>query len=136
MIQNATEFLELRKSKDQEDYLRASNEEAPLSVWYEVLNLYPEMAFWVAQNKTIQYEILEKLAVHPEANVRSMVSMKNKLDESLLMVLSADPDESIRMNVARHKRATRNVLNQLLNDPWHEVSKVVKARLASEGFSS
>lgn len=136
MIASSSEFLKLRKSENQEDCWRASNEEALLSVWHEVLNLYPEMAFWVAQNKTIQFEILEKLALHPQSEVRAMVAMKNKLDENLLLLLSRDPDESIRMSVARHKRATRNVLNQLLNDPWLEISKLAKARVASESFDS
>ena len=136
MIQSATEFIELRTSENQQEYSRASSDEAPLAVWYDVLNLYPEMAFWVAQNKTIPYEVLEKLALHPEARVRSMVAMKNKLEEKLLIVLSSDSEESVRMHVARHKKATRNVLNQLLNDSWPEIVKLVKTRLATENFNS
>lgn len=132
MIESASEFFELRLSEDPEKYFRASHEEASLSVWREVLNTYPEMAVWVAQNKTIQYEILEQLALHPDARVRGMVAMKNKLEENMLMLLSQDSEESIRMTVARHKRTTKKILNQLLNDSWSEISSFVKARLASE----
>lgn len=136
MIQSATEFIELRTSENLQEYLRASSDEAPLAVWYDILNLYPEMAFWVAQNKTVQYEVLEKLALHPDVRVRSMVAMKNKLEEKLLMVLSTDSEESVRMSVARHKKATKNVFNQLLNDSWPEIVKLVETRLATENFNS
>ncbi len=92
------------------------------------------MAFWVAQNKTVPYEVLEILANHNDADVRSMVACKNKLKEALLLKLASDQDDSVRMSVARHKKATVDVLNQLTDDSWDEISIVASARIKSGSY--
>jgi hypothetical protein len=131
MISSAEEFVQLRRSEDQEEYSRSSQEEASIEVWNAVLENYPDMAFWVAQNKTVPYEILEVLASHTDSRVRSMVASKNKLKEALLLKLASDQDDSVRMSVARHKKATVDVLNQLTNDRWEEISIVALERIKS-----
>jgi hypothetical protein len=131
MISSAEEFVQLRRSEDQEEYSRSSQEEASIEVWSAVLDNYPDMAFWVAQNKTVPYEILEVLASHSDGRVRSMVASKNKLKEALLLKLASDKDDSVRMSVARHKKATVDVLNQLKNDSWEEISIVALERIKS-----
>lgn len=64
MIESAEECVRLRTSDNQEDYLRAAHDEASVTVWYEVTENCPDMAFWIAQNKTVPYELLELLAGH------------------------------------------------------------------------
>jgi hypothetical protein len=59
-----------------------------------------------------------------------MVASKNKLEESLLMKLAADPDESVRMSIARHKKATATVLKQLASDSWSEIANLAAERIA------
>lgn len=113
MITSAEEFVRLRTSEDPEDYQRSAHEEAEISVWQSVLDAYPEMAFWVAQNKTIQYEILESLSSHQDSKVRHMVASKGKLREPLLIALSQDSDGAVRQRVAMHKKATLRVLRSL-----------------------
>jgi hypothetical protein len=92
------------------------------------------MAFWVAHNKTIPYEILEVLARSRESRVRAMVAMKGKLKEALLLKMASDPDDSVRMLIARHKNATRKVLEKLQKDEWSEISNLVKERLQFQDF--
>jgi hypothetical protein len=131
MIETVAEFVRLRNSEIGGEYYRAAHDEAPLDVWWGVLNNHPDMAFWVAQNKTVPYEILEHLSEHNDSRVRTMVSSKNKLEEPLLLKLALDSDDAIRMNIARHKKATARVLGLFRQDCWEEVSKVADERVQS-----
>jgi hypothetical protein len=134
MIETASEFHRLRTSHSSLEYQRAAQEEAPLKVWQEVLKQYPDMAIWVAHNKTVPLEILEQLATHPNQHVRSAVATKNKLQEPLLLQLATDSDETVRMGVARHKNATELVLTRLVDDSWSEISQLARARIAIGQF--
>ena len=129
MIESAEEFVRLRASEKQEEYFRGAHYEAPVTVRYEVIENYPDMAFWVAHNKTVPYELLELLADHSEDRVRSMVASKNKLKEPLLIKLASDTSDSVRMTVARHKKATLAVLELLTSDAWGEIVKLALERI-------
>ena len=129
MIETAEEFVRLRNSENQEDYSRAAHEEASVEVWKEIVISYPDMAFWVAQNKTVPYELLELLAEHKDDRVRSMVASKNKLKEPLLLKLSSDLNDSVRMSVARHKNSTAVILKQLISDSWADVASLASERI-------
>lgn len=76
MIDSPEEFRRLRESEDPEAYLRAAHEEAPLEVWLEVIRRWPDMRFWVAQNKTVPLSVLEILVRDPDERVRDMVLRK------------------------------------------------------------
>jgi hypothetical protein len=43
-------------------------------VWLGVIRDYPDMRFWVAQNKTVPVSILGVLAADDDQRVRSMVA--------------------------------------------------------------
>lgn len=131
MIHSAEEFVRLRSSHDAEDYGRAATEEAPLGVWFDVIDRFPEFKEWVAHNKTVPFEVLEVLATDPDQNVRFMVATKNKLSPGLLETLAFDRDPSVRLRVATHKRASRALLERMRSDSWAEVRAVAAARLAS-----
>lgn len=130
-INSADEFLRLRFSDDPADYRRAADEEAPLPVWREIVAGHPEARFWVAQNKTVPLEILEILAVDPDARVRHAVAMKRKLTPGMLARLASDGDESIRMRVAMHRNTATETLESLRNDPWDRVREIVDERLST-----
>ncbi len=134
MIESAEEFVRLRNSEIQEEYSRAAHDQATIDVWKEVIATYPDMAFWVAHNKTVPYELLELLSEHSESRVRSMVASKNKLREPLLLKLATDEDDSVRMAVARHKKATLAVLEKFADDPWDEIVTLASERIESGGF--
>jgi len=128
MIKSAEEFKRLRESEVPEECNRAAHEEADIQVWNDVLENYPELAFWVAQNKSVPIEILEKLAKHPDSNVRDMVARKRKIPESLMIILATDVDESVRHALANNGKVTEKVLNILVNDSW----QVVRERAAEK----
>lgn len=129
MIKNATEFLELRTSGRQVDYLRSANDPAELQVWLEILENFPDMKVWVARNKTIPAEILEMLAKDPDSMVRHAVAMKNKLPPHLMLLLATDVDDSVRERIVYNKNVGENVLRILANDPSESVSLVARDRL-------
>lgn len=96
MISSAQEFKRLRESDIQAEYSRAANEEASIETWLEVLDQYPDLAFWVAQNKTIPIEVLQLLADYQDLNVRNMVARKRKIDTVIFNKLKDDPDTAVR----------------------------------------
>lgn len=122
MITSCEEFIRLRNSLRQEDYRRASNDEASISVWNELIDLYPEMREWVAHNKTVPIEILEILAFDVSSSVRAIVAGKRKLSEDLFEILSLDSNESVRLQLARNKKAPKFVLERLSVDSSFLVS--------------
>jgi hypothetical protein len=76
MIESADEFRRLRESEIPDEYRRAAHDEAPVEVWLEVIRRWPDMRFWVAQNKTVPVSILEILVNDPDEKVRDMVLRK------------------------------------------------------------
>ncbi len=56
MINSADDFVRLRCSEDRNEYERAAWDEAPLEVWLDVIERFPDMRFWVACNKTVPME--------------------------------------------------------------------------------
>ena len=64
--------------------------------WKEVLTKYPDLAFWVAQNKTIPLEILYTLSDNENVDVRCMVARKRKIDDIIFNILKEDSNESVR----------------------------------------
>lgn len=131
MIESAAEFERLRRSSNPDDYRRAAKEEAAsVEIWHEIIEHYPEMRLWVAQNKTVPLNILEVLAQDADNRVRLMVSMKRKITSDILEMMAADTDESIRLRVARHRRTPEAVLERLAHDPWRQVREAARERLS------
>lgn len=76
MIETAEDFVRLRTSENPDEYYRAAHEEAATATWLDVIERYPHMRFWVAQNKTVPLEVLEVLRHDDDERVRSMVRCK------------------------------------------------------------
>ena len=131
MIKTAEEFKKLRESEIPEEYHRASNEEAEVHVWGEVIEKYKEMAIWVAQNKTVPVAILKELATHEDPNVRCMVARKRKLPESTMLLLAKDSDESVRNGLVNNGKVTKSVLRVLVTDSWDVISERASQKLTA-----
>jgi hypothetical protein len=129
MITNAEEFVALRESSSQDEYLRAARETAPVAVWRDVIARFPHMRKWVAVNKTVPVEILEILAKDDDADVRVFVAMKNSLPLHLMVLLSRDQAEGVRQRIACNKRAPVDVLKGLCSDPCDLVSAAALERM-------
>lgn len=128
MIASAEEFVELRRSGRQEEYSRAAQDNAPREVWLEVIQRFPDMRFWVAQNKTVPVEVLAVLARDPDPRVREMVAMKNKLTDDLFALLATDQDHSVRARLAHNKKIPPEILRCLAGDQSQIVSAAARAR--------
>lgn len=129
MIHSAEEFLRLRQNDDSDEYQRASSDEAPLRVWFSVIEQFPELRSWVAHNKTIPLEVLELLASDPDAGVRATVASKRKLSSALQALLCADADASVRERLACNAKCEPDILRQLALDPETFVQSAAIRRL-------
>ena len=130
MIESAEEFVRLRCSEQMEEYVRAAHEDAPLEVWLEVIERYPDMKPWVVHNKTVPLSILELLSHAPDPNVRWSVAMKRKAGRAILERLAADPDASVRVSVASNRKTPLDVVERLTADPDYWVAESARERLA------
>lgn len=130
LITSAEEFVRLRTSQDPAEYRRAAIEDAPPTVWQEVLDRFPEYRRWVAHNKTVPIEILQILAKDPDPQVRWFVAAKNRLTPDLLEKLAHDSDESVRRRVVRHKRLPIELLESLRSDPSEGIRLIATERLS------
>ena len=129
MITSAEEFVRLRLSESAEDYGRAGSEDAPASVWLDVVARFPEMREWVAHNKTVPLDILESLARDEDARVRAGVAAKRKLSVALFERLSRDNDEAVRHQLACNAKAPEHVMQHLSVDPVELVRNAALKRL-------
>ena len=132
MIESAEEFVRLRSSTEPDLYHRAAHETAHDTVWRDVITHFPDMRFWVAQNKTVPIAILQLLAKDRDPKVRTMVARKRKIGPDILRLLAADEDDAVRMSVARHPKTPLDVLQALARDSWSEIADVAQSCL-SEG---
>jgi hypothetical protein len=131
MMDSAEEFVKLRTSARQEDYLRAANDNAPLEVWTDVIERFPQMREWVAHNKTVPVSVLRILASDPNPRVRFAVAMKNKLPGDLMALLAGDAESEVRQRIACNKNVSLDVLKRLATDQSEVVSSSARRRLQS-----
>ena len=130
MISSAEEFISLRSSDDPTNNRRATAESAHVDVWLDVVSRYPDMKFWVAQNKTVPLIVLKVLARDEDARVRSLVAMKGSLSNELFLILSNDHDGSVRQRIAYNKKTPYDVLEFLSHDREELVAGPARERLA------
>ena len=129
MIASADEFVPLRRSEHQEDYLRAANDTASPNVWLEIIRRFSDMRIWVAHNKTVPIEILSVLAHDPNPDIRVAVAMKNKLSDELFRLLANDTNNLVRERIAYNKKTPPGILRALANDSCESISAQSRERL-------
>lgn len=129
MIDSAEEFIRLRDSHEKSEYDRSALEEASSDVWHEVLDKYPEYGKWVAYNKTVPLEILDRLCGF-DVGARRSVALKRKLSVEIFERLCMDEDEIVRCNLAVNKKVPVHVLNILKLDEDKDVRDAAEHNLA------
>jgi hypothetical protein len=122
VITSAEEFVALRTSSIKSEYDRAATEEAPFSVWREVIKNYPDYRRWVAQNKSVPLEILEELCQF-DSTIRQFVAAKRKLSLAMFEALSQDESYVVRIAIAANKKAPVEILERLHGDKNKHVSR-------------
>ena len=125
MIRSAEEFVALRDSAIKAEYDRSAMEEAPVAVWREVIERFPDHRRWVAHNKTVPVEILEVLCDF-DASTRWFVARKRKLCSALFERLSQDNDSDVRLAICTNKKTPLEILQRLVQDGNEDVARVAK----------
>lgn len=136
MIRTAEEFKKLRESEIQEEYHRAANDEASIEVWTEVISRYPDLAFWVAQNKTVPLEVLYSLADNENVEVRCMVARKRKIDNRIFDKLKEDHDESVRHALICNTKLSIEVKQQIKTSDSEWLEQELKEKVANNGYKA
>jgi hypothetical protein len=130
VITSAEEFVALRSSEIKAEYDRAAMEEAPISVWREVIRKYPEYSRWVVHNKTVPLEILEELCA-VDTDSRPFIARKRKLSLTLFENLSQDLNSSVRTGIASNKKTPDAILERLFHDDNEGVARLAKRNYAA-----
>ncbi|QRR10924.1 hypothetical protein FPJ27_32885 [Burkholderia sp. MS455] len=125
MIKSAEEFVALRGSQIKDEYDRAASDEAPVSVWRDVISRFPEYRKWVAHNKTVPLEILQELCQY-ESEIRRQVAVKRKLSGEIFELLAKDLDSVVRQGVASNKKTPLSILDALMRDEDEDVARVAR----------
>ncbi len=132
MIRDAKEFVFLRTSDDPLLYQRATQEEAPIEVWREVIERYPDMKQWVVHNKTVPTILLDELAEDEDDNIRFCVAMKRKLSFDTFEKLARDENPSVRERIAWNDKTPIPILQLLTQDSEERIAKRAQERLAMD----
>lgn len=137
MIISAEEFMLLRISAKPEEYMRAGMDDAPDSVWMELIERYPDMRIWVARNHTIPRGIQRILALDPDDRVREGIARRDPLDYDLYVWMSHDSSEKVREHIVMNRKVPLEVLESMAaNDPVERLrvlaSVQIKARAGRE----
>lgn len=128
MINSAEEFIALRSSDLKSEYDRAAMEEAPISVWREIIINYPNYRRWVSHNKTVPLEILEELCIF-DSTIRQSVARKRKLSPAMFEMLSKDVSDVVRVAIAANRKTPIAILERLLTDKDEDVASVARLNL-------
>lgn len=123
MIKSAEEFVALRDSEIKVEYDRSAIEEAPIDVWRDVIEEFPDHRRWVAHNKTAPVEILEMLCVS-DVSTRWFVARKRKLSATLFERLSQDENSDVRVAICINKKTPLEILDRLRQDEDEDVACV------------
>ncbi len=133
VIETTDEFIRLVTSVDAVDRRKAAWEQAPLSVWKELIIGHPEMRFWVAHNRTVPSEILRILALDTDWRVRHRVATKNACSGDILALLANDEHEAVASAVSGHPNTPTAALQVLARHPWSQVKDKAVRQLAERG---
>ena len=113
MIYTTEEFIRLRNSHIPSEYNRAGTDEAPLSVWLNLIENVHEMKVWVARNRSIPKEIIYILSNDDDPVVRDAIASKYPLDIEIYLRLSQDSDEGIRAKLTYNKALPISILKEM-----------------------
>src|ERR1700690_3331838 len=98
MIESAEELAQLLDSEDLALRHRQRFETAPNHVWLQVVRQHPELKIPIIWNKTVPNTVLRLLSNDPDDHVRYCVAMKRKLEPDVLEKLSMDPCNIVRQS--------------------------------------
>src|SRR5262249_15767792 len=101
-------------------------------VWLMILEGAPDQASVVAMNKTLPVEVLGWLVRHVDARARHLAAMKRRLPSDALRQLAQDPDDAVRLAVAKRWNLTPEVFGILREGCWSGVRQEADRRLSED----
>ncbi|HET9766139.1 MAG TPA: HEAT repeat domain-containing protein [Thermoanaerobaculia bacterium] len=94
----------------------------PFSCWSCLVDLYPDLRYWVAHQPYAPEAVVRGLANDPDWRVRHRVAMKRNLPKDLFPVMAADPAPLVRMAVARNAKTPIELVTELAADANRDVA--------------
>lgn len=116
MIASVQEFLNLIQDGTESSLRQARCDVADSSVWFYLIAEHPDLTVDVAMNKSLPEEVKHALVDHCDPRVRYFIAMHGNLNHALLLRLSKDLDESVRLRVAYNKRTPADIIDILKLD--------------------
>jgi hypothetical protein len=108
---------------------RTLRDEAPLSVWKDLISNFEPYLIDVAQNGTIPEEIFKDLIHRGDERIRSILAEKRRLPSCFFDFLSNDASPLVRKAIAANRKAPIDVLKRLVLDQDEGVARVAKYQL-------
>ncbi len=109
MISSADDFKCYAESKNKIENAKI-NEAATDEVWLEVVSKYPELSRLVVANGSISSDMLEKLSLSDDVDVRWDVAMKRRINRSTFERLATDKFVMVRHRIACNPKVPKNLL--------------------------
>ncbi|MDO5673039.1 MAG: TNT domain-containing protein [Actinomycetaceae bacterium] len=116
MIGSVGEFEALCSSDSEEDFLRATTDEAPTFVWEEIIRKRPNLAEIVAMSSTIPPSVLEMIAIEAPWKARYRVAQLRNTPGHILERLSTDEESEVRRAVVSNTTTPLSVLSLMRKD--------------------
>lgn len=113
MIDDANEWIRLRRSDDPDDQQRAMTEAVPVAAWAEVYDRAPDLRPFMAAHGGVASAWLERLARDPDRAVRLAIAQRDDASEAVLRELADDVSEPVRVAVAANPSTRKDVLQYL-----------------------
>jgi len=135
MITTVDEFYQIISSGDQEEWGRLRQEEAPLVVWMDFIQKYPEYKIDAMFIKSVPIEVLRVLVDDPEWRVRDGVASKRKIDYALFEKLSNDVHLYVRVGVLGNPKVPREIIERMLGDENASVREKAREVLVRRFYS-
>ncbi len=131
MIQSPDEFAALINENSGESRFRARSDTASVKVWSDVIEQFPELKIDVIWNKTVPIEILDRLSLDSNSEVRGWVATKRKLTQDMFERLASDPSDHVRSRLAENANVPVHLLKRLCNDVAPQVAEDANNALRS-----
>lgn len=129
MITSAEEFKQYIESESEEENGKALDS-APDEVWFDVLLKYPHLSRDVVFNHTISIEVLERLSLSEDMNVRWNVAMMRRISRVIFERLAGDENISVRHRIACNPKVPADILLMLSTDNDPIVAEAAKKRIS------
>ncbi|GFM68538.1 MULTISPECIES: hypothetical protein [Pseudomonas] len=128
MITSAEEFKRYAESEDEIENEKI-NESASDEVWFDVLSKYPELSRVVTANASISLNVLERLSVSDDVDVRWDVAMKRRINRSIFERLASDKEVIVRHRIACNPKVPKDILIALASDEDEMIAEAARKRL-------